>query len=96
MHDKVEKAIFALIGKDLSYLKEVQHFLESQLAELRSQGFEPDFRRGTDTYGYGSIEGDLEYISDRWNCEFRIQWLLDGLNYGHFDKFTKENSHAEI
>lgn len=90
MHDKVKKAILALIGKDLSYLKEVQHFLESQLTELRSQAVEPDFRRGADTYGYGSITDDLEYILDRWNSEFRIQWLLDGLNQGHFDKFIKE------
>jgi hypothetical protein len=39
-----------------------------------------DLRRGWETYGYKSIEeieGDLSYISDRFACEFRLQWLLD-------------------
>ena len=41
--------------------------------------FEPDNRTGDETYGYESlesIEGDLEYISDRFIAEFRLTWLL--------------------
>ncbi len=40
----------------------------------------PDNRVGSETYGYKddeSIKGDLSYISDRWNCAFRLRWLLD-------------------
>jgi len=39
-----------------------------------------DFRSGEETYGYEDIEkikGDLIYISDKWNCSFRIRWILD-------------------
>lgn len=42
--------------------------------------FQPDFRRGWETYKYESIEKiqlDLSYMSDRFACEFRLQWLLD-------------------
>lgn len=38
---------------------------------------EQDNRSGAETYGFESWEDDLEYISDRWNCQFRIQWLID-------------------
>ena len=41
--------------------------------------FEPDNRTGDETYGYESlesIEGNLEYISDRFLAEFRLTWLL--------------------
>jgi len=39
-----------------------------------------DERTGEQTYGYNSleeIECNLNYISDRFNCEFRLQWMLD-------------------
>ena len=39
-----------------------------------------DDRSGEETYGYESEESvlcDLSYISDRWICEFRLQWLID-------------------
>jgi len=39
-----------------------------------------DDRSGEETYGYESEESvlyDLSYISDRWMCEFRLQWLID-------------------
>ena len=42
-----------------------------------------DARRGFETYGYSdleSIKSNLCYISDRWGCRFRIQWLLDLAN----------------
>jgi len=36
-----------------------------------------DTRSGEETYGYKNIRETLMYISDRWNCSFRIRWLLD-------------------
>ena len=39
-----------------------------------------DNRRGWETYGYKSkeaVEGNLNYISDRFSSEFRIQWMID-------------------
>lgn len=41
---------------------------------------EPDTRSGEETYGYEDDEhilGQLVYISDRWNCSFRIRWMID-------------------
>jgi len=46
---------------------------------------EDDYRVGTETYSYlnkETIEADLFYINDRWNCAFRLRWLLDGLREG--------------
>jgi hypothetical protein len=42
--------------------------------------YEPDRRLGDETYGYesiDSIEGSLNYISDRFGGEFRLTWLLE-------------------
>jgi hypothetical protein len=42
-----------------------------------------DYRTGDQTYGYADeyrIEYDMWYISDRWNCAFRLKWLMDGLS----------------
>ena len=39
-----------------------------------------DDRSGEETYGYESEQSvlyDLSYMSDRWLCEFRLQWLID-------------------
>ena len=41
-----------------------------------------DYRIGQDTYGYDNIYWDMRYISDRWNCSFRLRWLIDGLEEG--------------
>ena len=40
----------------------------------------PDTRSGAESYGYKSIEhvkSQLDYISDRFNAEFRLTWMLD-------------------
>lgn len=45
--------------------------------------FGGDFRSPLDTYGYKSekdILEDLYYISDRFNCQFRMDWTLGILN----------------
>jgi hypothetical protein len=42
---------------------------------------EPDFRSGFDTYGYTTDMRDqldqLDYITDRWCCSFRVRWLIN-------------------
>jgi hypothetical protein len=48
--------------------------------ELKQEGEFGDYRTGDETYGYDneeSISNNLMYISDRWNCSFRLRWLLD-------------------
>ena len=60
-----------------------------------------DDRSGEETYGYESEESvlyDLGYISDRWICEFRLQWLIDlidkhndGTLVSNFIQETKTN-----
>lgn len=52
---------------------------------------EPDLRTGFETYGYKtleSIKGNLEYISDRRNCTFRIRWILDLID--HKDEIKRD------
>jgi len=42
-----------------------------------------DNRKGVDTYGYESEESiliNLQYISDRFATQFRLQWVLDLLD----------------
>jgi len=45
-----------------------------------------DFRPGILTYAYPSAEDvrmSLFYISDRWQCAFRLKWIIDGIEGGH-------------
>jgi hypothetical protein len=45
---------------------------------------EHDNRSGIETYGYESVEsniGNLQYISDRWNCQFRLRWIIDLIDW---------------
>ncbi|MCK5535605.1 MAG: hypothetical protein KAI79_02195 [Bacteroidales bacterium] len=39
-----------------------------------------DKRSGFETYGFDNIEGDFAYICDRWNCSFRVRWMIDVLD----------------
>jgi hypothetical protein len=48
------------------------------LAMIDTFGY--DDRSGAETYGYSSDEailGNLQYISDRFNCQFRLRWVYD-------------------
>jgi len=49
-----------------------------QLKELRQEAWirEGDYRNGFETYKYESIFINLVYISDRYNCAFRLNWLI--------------------
>lgn len=43
---------------------------------------ELDFRTGYETYGYRDaefIKNNLNYISDRYQCAFRLKWIIDGI-----------------
>jgi hypothetical protein len=69
-------------GENLLLVDELR-FLEKMWGELSRN--ENDCRRGDETYGYANAESiklDMEYISDRWFCAFRIKWLIDGLENG--------------
>jgi len=47
------------------------------IAGLRKEyPIEPDLRSGEETYGYNNIKDHLNYISDRFDAEFRLRWLL--------------------
>ena len=48
---------------------------------------ENDFRTGLETYGFENIYADFCHINDRWNCQFRLRWILDVLDLNY--KFTK-------
>jgi len=63
-------------------LAQFLHELQLRKDELRymhhiSQQEYSDTRSGAETYGFGNIEDDLAYISDRYNAAFRLRWLLD-------------------
>ena len=47
-----------------------------------------DSRRGQETYGFLNWKEDLIYISDRWSARFRIQWILDLLDYLLNEKYN--------
>ena len=62
-------------------LRENKKYLE-YLYNIQQQQ-EKDSRTGEESYGYSDqeyIEERMSYISDRWNCAFRIRWILDLLD----------------
>jgi hypothetical protein len=38
------------------------------------------YKSGFDTYGYDNVLNDLDYISDRWRCDWRIRWIINLLD----------------
>ena len=44
---------------------------------------EDDYRPGEKTYGYNNPKEIAEYILDRFNCAFRINWILGLLTSSH-------------
>lgn len=60
-------------------LKPLTFYLKKRY-ELVLTKRDPDYRSGSETYGYDSEEDilyTLHYISDRWNCSFRVRWLIN-------------------
>ncbi len=67
--------------KIIPLLKGVLPELKFLLKKLKAESEYPDNRRGWETefeaYGYSDPAYELSYISDRWMCEFRVQWIID-------------------
>lgn len=72
------------VDRAIEIIKPYTNVLSAQLNWLTCVDFfGGDSRRGWQTYGFKSDEeilNNLQYISDRWNCQFRVQWVLDLLN----------------
>ncbi|RLF43496.1 MAG: hypothetical protein DRN17_06260 [Thermoplasmata archaeon] len=69
----IEKAIELKNTKVLYLVKE-------EVYALMQNCDEGDYRSGYETYGYGDNNlTHLLYISDRFNCQFRLRWLYDGI-----------------
>lgn len=64
------------VSKFKPLLREMERVWNKQAKE------EDDYRPGAEVYGYEtkeSIHNNMMYISDRWNCAYRLRWLLDGV-----------------
>lgn len=86
LDERVQQAIRHRVetGSNVKFDEQVKKDLENHFFIMMLR--EPDSRPGTETYGYEneeSVRSTLEYIEDRWNCTFRIRWLLDGLKNGY-------------
>lgn len=46
----------------------------------KDHGFVCDDRTGEQTLGYNNPDGTLKYLQDRWDSDWRLRWILDGLN----------------
>jgi hypothetical protein len=71
----------ATLGQIQAELRTIEK--ELVIANCEQASEENDYRPGVETYGYFDLEQiklTLEYISDRWNCQFRVRWLLDLIN----------------
>lgn len=45
-------------------------------------GFICDNRTGDQTLGYNNPIVTMQYLQDRWDADWRLRWILDGLNKG--------------
>lgn len=100
--DNARYEIYKVFDKNIYDLHPNQEFklegliidLEAHLPALeyllmtvhRESGFESDRRRGWESYGFDTMEDDFMYISDRWFCAFRLQWIIDAIHYYKMDK----------
>ena len=81
----VQKAIDDWLIGDTAQLNLALPALELIYKE-RAEDF-GDHRTGDETYGYSSqenIKNTMEYISDRWECAYRLKWIIDGISAGMF------------
>lgn len=87
--NKVFSNFYSVQNKDLQKAKEIispyAGVIKAQLKWLAmTDYFGADDRTGEETYGYKDKESilmDLLYISDRYNCQFRLRWVLGVLNH---------------
>jgi hypothetical protein len=92
-HNKKHRLVFFLLQlRDNVYV--LEYLWKLQDKEYVKDKWKPDRRSGEESYGYESFDyiiERLDYISDRWNCQFRIKWLIDLV-----DKFNKNEIKFEI
>lgn len=62
------QTMLILLDKEMESLKKLR---------VTAKRKEQDNRSGAETYGFDNWEDDLMNISDKWNCQFRIQWMID-------------------
>ena len=60
-----------------STLKRLKN-LELTLVQIWKQRAkeEEDYRTGEEVYGYEDNQKQFNYISDRWNCAYRLAWII--------------------
>lgn len=81
---KIFDAYYFTPKKDRTFIELLEELQQNKkyleyLYKLQSAS-EKDFRTGEESYGYSNqdyIEERMSYISDRWNCAFRIRWIMD-------------------
>lgn len=79
-HQKIQIAIDHWIKGNKIYLSKSLDKLKVVYNELLSEEY--DNRSGYETYGYNNVQEDMDYISDRWKCAFRVRWMIDGIENG--------------
>ena len=79
--EKIWQVMQGYYRGNVSYINTLKRLknLESTLVQVwqeRSKE-EEDYRTGEEVYGYeGDNQGQFNYISDRWNCAFRLAWII--------------------
>lgn len=78
-----DKHYFERVG-DFDFVKLMKDLYDNkkylEICYKESLSFDKDYRTGEEAYGYKSedyIRERMSYISDRWNCSFRLRWILD-------------------
>ena len=82
------RTLFLLIHPEQKDLINLLKALKDNIENLnncyrRSLEFDKDYRTCEESYGYKNEENiinNLIYVSDRWNCSFRIKWIIDLIN----------------
>ena len=95
--------------EDLS-VEQIKHKLQPFLLWLKRHyelvllKRDPDYRSGFETYGYVSkedasdkehIKDQLFYISDRWQCSFRVRWLINLLE-PEYEPFVRKDTREQV
>lgn len=73
------------LSKACDIIRGIESDLKTILPELQKN--DNDYRRGAASYGYTGVYAtedgilrNLQYISDRWCCAFRVAWVLGLIN----------------
>jgi hypothetical protein len=61
------------------YLSWLKRYYENVATKIPDKNL-ACYLSGFDTYGYNNVLNDLDYISDRWRCDWRIRWIINLLD----------------